>query len=453
MPLHSKIFFFSILLIPHIISAKEMLTIERIEAYLTEDNPYVYSAVGQHYIDTARIQTAQGTFDTVLAIEQDTKEYPVSTGEFLDVTLSKPIENGTELIVGYRKAQGVQEYNNIKTGDQGETRIGIKVPLFEVLEGMNKRKYGVNTASLQATQSLFLAENNLRNLYSNVLVSYYRLLYFHEVVQLEKRLLSKAERRNHFIQKRVHSGDMPELTLMESQQQIINRQQRLLIQENHYHNALKEVLKYLNLSTDTFNATYHLPSIKTLKREKIVLDHAMNEAVKNRPDFKVLETKKKKLALDNTYNEVAAYPKVNLFAYGVEDAKYGEGTKVGFNLQLPLERRGYEGKKVEIQKGVTQIGEEKKRLELELQTNLTNLIYSQERLNHNIQMSHQEIEISQTLERAEETKYNVGSSNLYQLNLREIQTLEVEQKQLEYYLNAFLIHQEIQKEMAIFKRL
>ena len=46
----------------------------------------------------------------------------------------------------------------------------------------------------------------------------------------------------------------------------------------------------------------------------------------------------------------------------------------------------------------------------------------------------------------ENKKYEVGSSNLFQVNQREILTLEVKRKQLEYYLNALMIQQEIKRE-------
>ncbi|HFU77177.1 MAG TPA: hypothetical protein ENK68_01585, partial [Epsilonproteobacteria bacterium] len=64
---------------------KESFRVEDIEQYLTKKNPYVYTAVGQQYIDAAHVTTSQGVFDTTLSASYDKKEYPVSTGEFFDV--------------------------------------------------------------------------------------------------------------------------------------------------------------------------------------------------------------------------------------------------------------------------------------------------------------------------------------------------------------------------------
>lgn len=428
--------------------SKEIFTVDHMKHYLTKENPYIYTAVGQQYIDAARIQSAEGGFDTQLSVAYDQKEYPVSTGEFSDISLSKPTENGTEFIVGYRKAEGVQEYNNIKTGSEGELRLGVKVPVFSLLNDMNERKYTLDSAKINATRSAFESQNNLRNLYTHIVTSYYQLLYYSEVLKLEKRLLDKATKRNRFIEQRVSSGDLADVAILESKQQIINREQRVLTTKNRYTQALQIFLKYLNLPQKEFEMRYVLPALKTLKKEKTVFHNAISQALNRRPDLKALESQRTKLDLDTAYNSVSAYPKLNLFAYGVHDIQYGEGIKVGLQFDIPLERRSYKGKMIEIQKGMSQIEEEKNRLLLELKTALTNLMYALDIVNQNIELGKKETKIVESLEEAENKKYEVGSSDLFQVNQREIRTLEVKKKQLEYYLNALVIQQEIKKEMG-----
>lgn len=429
-------------------AGKEVFKIENIAHYLTKENPYVYTAVGQQYVDEARVQTSMGAFDTKLSSQYDKKEYPLSDGRYLDLTLAKPVENGIEFLAGYRKAEGVQEYNNIKTGDDGEFRVGVKVPVFALLNDINHRKYSVESASFGAVQSKFEAQNNLRNLYSSVSISYYTLLYYNELYKMEKTLLGKAKKRNMFTQKRVQSGDLPQAALLESEQQIINRKQRLLATQNSYHNAFQIFLNYLNIPKSHFDSKYDLPSLAMLKKTTMALETAVNKALEKRPDLKVLEYKKMKLNLDSDYNAISKYPDLSVSVYGVHDVQYGSGTKVAFNLDFPLERRGYEGKKLEIQKGMTQLEEEESKLKLELKTKLSNLLYSQDVLSQNIKNVQEEIKLVEALENIENKKYQLGSSNLFQVNQREMYTLQVRQKQLEYYLNVLLVQQEIRREMG-----
>jgi hypothetical protein len=67
-------------------------------------------------------------------------------------------------------------------------------------------------------------------------------------------------------------------------------------------------------------------------------------------------------------------------------------------------------------------------------------------INQNIELGRKEMKIVESLEKMENKKYEVGSSDLFQVNQREILTLEVKRKQLEYYLNALMIQQEIKRE-------
>ena len=443
-------YFIVICIFSHDAFSKEIFTVDHMKHYLTEENPYIYTAVGKQYIDAARIQSAQGGFDTKLSVDYDKKEYPISTGEFSDISFSKPTENGTEFIVGYRKAEGIQEYNNIKTSSEGEFRVGVKVPVFSLLNEMNERKYTLDTAKVNATQSTFESQNNLRNLYAHIVTSYYQLLYYNEVLKLEKRLLHKATKRNKFIEKRVRSGDLPDVAILESKQQIINREQRVLRTKNNYSQALQIFLKYINLPQKEFDLKYVLPSLKMLKKEKIVFQNVITVALENRPDLKALESKRAKLDLDTAYNSLSEYPNLNLFAYGIHDIHYGDGIKVGLQFDIPLERRSYKGKMIEIQKGMTQLEEEKNRLLWELKTNLRNLMYSLDIINQNIDLGYKETKIVESLEEVENKKYEVGSSDLFQINQREMGTLEVKRRQLEYYLNALMIQQEIKKEMGEF---
>ena len=436
----------SILIVSPYAFSKEIFTVDYIERYLTEKNPYIYSAIGQQYIDTARIQTAQGDLDTRLYGAYDKKEYPVSTGEFSDIFLSKPTESGTEFIAGYRKAEGIQEYNNIKTGNEGEFRVGVKVPVFSLFNEMSERKYKIDSAKINATKSTFYAQNNLRNLYAQIMLSYYELLYYHELVKLEKGLYAKAKKRNTFIEQKVKLGDLAPIELLESDQQIISREQRVLRTKRSYTQALQTFLKYMNIRQKEFDRKYALPTLKMLKKEKIIFENAMRKAIESRQDLKALEYQKTKLDLDTAYNNLEKYPKLNLFAYGVHDIEYGDGVKVGLQFEMPLERRKYQGKRAEIKRSVIQLEEEKNRLILELKANLSNLIYSLDAINQNIELGRKETKIVESLENMENKKYEVGSSDLFQVNQREILTLEVKRKQLEYYLNALMIEQEIKRE-------
>lgn len=430
------------------LSAKELFTKETILVYLNKENPFVYETIGKEYIVKEKEKYYLGDFDTKVSTKYDKKEYPASVGEFLDVTVEKPIENGMEFIAGYREATGVQEYNNIKTGDEGEIRAGIKVPVVSVIKDISTRKLNLHSASLDSIKMGFESRDNLRVLHFQIFSDYHKLIYFQSVLKLEEELLNAAQKREHIIQKRVTSGMVPEISLLEAQQQIINRRQRFLTAQNDFLNTLESFLQYLHISSDTFEEQYMLPNALEAQKNPLDLQKAIDIALKNRPDLKVFEYEMKKMDLQEKHSVLLKYPNLNVALYGVHDFKYESGFKIAFDMDFPIEQRKYEGKANEIKMSVKNIQNSREKKIITIKTNLTNSLNSLKTIQQNIVTADEEVILVQRLEEAENRKYNLGQSNLFMVNQREMQTLEMKKKVLKYNLDSLLISENINKELA-----
>ncbi|CAA6811844.1 MAG: TolC-like outermembrane protein [uncultured Sulfurovum sp.] len=428
--------------------AKELFTEETIVQYLTEKNPFIYDAVGEKYIYKAKEEYALGDFDTKISGKLDTKRYPASEADFLDVTAQKPLENGLEFIVGFRQAEGVQEYNNIKTSEQGEFRIGMSVPIFELLEDTNLRKFNKQSASLNTIQFNAQSQDNLRILYFNIRSLYNNFLYYKSVLELEKQLYDKADKRKYYVEKRVQVGNLPKVALLEIEQQIINRKQRILSAENYYTKVLENFVQYLNLSKEDFLSKYTFVDILELEKKYIKIDKAIDIALANRTDLEVLAYEKKKLGLEMKQAKLLQYPKLNVGVYGVYDLKYNDGVKVMFDMEFPVEQRKYKGKYNQIQRGIENIENKKEKKIITIKTKLINIINSLDIIKKNIQNVQNEIALVEELENVEYKKYKVGASNLFLLNQREVYSLEIKKKFLQYTLEYLLLAQEAQTEMG-----
>lgn len=428
--------------------AKETFTKEMILEYLNKENPFVYETSGKEKIYKEKEQYYLGDFDTKASLKYDRKEYPLSEGNFLDITLEKPIENGIEFIAGYREATGTQEYNNIKTAEEGEIRAGIKVPVVSVLNNMNTRKLNLNLASLETVKLGFESQDNLRLLHFEVLCGYYNVLYSQAILKLEEELYSAAKKRENIIKKRVASGVLADISLLEAQQQIINRMQRFISAQNNFSNTLESFLQYLNISKERFETLYTLADMPHIENNTLEVDNALERALNNRPDLRVFEYDIKKMALQEQHSALLKYPDMNLAFYGVHDFKYESGFKVSLDIKFPIERRKYEGKSGEIKMSVRNIQNSKNKKILTIKTKLTNSINSMHTIAANIKSANSEVVIVEQLEAVENKKYNLGQSNLFLLNQREMNTLEIKKKLLKYVLDYFLIAEDINKELA-----
>lgn len=444
-----KIFFFILfVLYSNSLFSKEWFTRDKIEQYLTQENSYVYSAIGKEYIYKEKYHYSLGDFDTKIIVKYDKKEYPISKGEFVNIGVEKPIENGMEFSLGYRKAEGTQEYNNIKTSQDGEMLLGVKIPLFSVLHDTSTRKLNLHSAALDSARYRYISKDNLRMLHFKIIKIYNELLFYKDVLEIEKELLMKAKNREIMVSKKVQVGAVADLSLVEVQQQILNRKQRVIQSENSYSSALEIFLKYLNLSRNTFNTLYKLSSMPKIEKKYLNIEEVISQAIEKRPDLKTYDYEIKKINLQEEQTEVMKYPKLNVSLYGVHDFKYDNGFKVSLDMDFPIERRRYEASYTKNQKSIKNIQSMKQKQIIDMKTSIRNIIYSLNNIYKNINNSMQEIDLVQQLEIAEYKKYKLGMSNLFMVNMREVYTLQTKKKLLQYHLEFLLLEEKLKREIG-----
>lgn len=422
------------------LEAKELLDTAVLNTFLTESNPFVYTAVAQQYVSQARAEAAKGSFDTRLGAKYDNKRYPTSTGEFADIFIEKPTESGIAFLAGYRKAEGVQEYNNIKTGDDGELRVGVKVPVFAVVEGVNERTFRYRSAALDARRSGSDALDNLRKLRFDVFHAYYVLLYRHETVALASQLLQRAQERLAFVQTKVQAGEIPQIEQLEARRQLLDREQRLLDAQNAYGIALTALLRYLGLTPQVFDQRFALPPLPMDAPAELTYADALQQAYARRPDLASLRYETRRLELSNEYIAVQQYPRFNVALYGVHDFQYDNGVKISVDMDFPLERRVYHGQKREVAKRRRAVEEVLRVKRIEIETGLSNRFNTVHILKRNIEKAQQEVAVARQLASAERKRFSLGAGELMMVNLRELATLEAQMKRLEY---AFSLQREV----------
>jgi outer membrane protein TolC len=427
--------------------AKDVFNKKDIAHYLTLKNPFYYSAIGEKFIYEEKEKYHLGAFDTKIKVKYDNKDYAASEGEFSNLGVEKPISNGIDLSLDYRKATGVQEYNNIKTGNEGEVLLGVKVPIFSVIEDINERKYNLTSASIESKKINSVTHDNLRILQYEIIYSYYKLLYYKGVLSLVENLLTNAKKREQYIQKTVKNGAMPEMSLLEIEQQIINREQNLISVKNVYKGALLEFLKYLNLDVKTFFKLYRLSSLQNISHKHKGVKEAIQFALEHRPDLKVYDYDKEKLMLDDKYSNLLKYPDLKLALYGSHDIQYGNGFKFALEMDFPVEQSKYRAKSMEIKSSLINIEKKTEMKIINIKITVRNIISTLNTLLDNIKRSKAEIQLVEKLEDAENKKYKSGLSNIFMVNQRELYTLQVKQKLLKYHLDYLILKEELNKEI------
>lgn len=416
-----------------LVNAQEVFLPKHISKYLNEENPFYYQEIGEQYIAKGRETFAEGSLDTQLNAYQDQKRYPTTTGAYETVEIFKPIENGLEFSMAYRRAEGKQEFNNILTGNNGEIISSMKVPLLEVLHDINKIKVDIQSAKLGTEQSEYQSKYNLLNLYFNITKIYYQVLLQKQLTDTQQELIHKAKKTHAFIFKQVEAGELPTVADIEIRQLILDREQQYIYEKNDFDMLLNIFLQYLGIDKISFRKMYSLPLLEMKRNVLPILSEAINLAINNRPDLKIMDVELEKLALEKKYNDLGKYPKLDMKFSGVYDPIHKEGYKVSLNFNFPIERRRYSGTDEVLQKKNLMVQSEKLKFLRELETNILNLYQKIKTKKIGIKLLIKELLLVQRLEWVERKKLHEGIGTLMFLNQREIATLKVEQKLLKDY--------------------
>lgn len=421
--------------------ATQEFSLSDIKKYLTQENPYIYTALAKRYVSEEKLNFEEGVYDTSIVAKYDEKEYPTTYGTYYGLSVEKATQSGIDFTLGYRYADGTQEYNNIKTGKNGEMLLGAKIPLVSLLSKIDKRRVRVGLAKMNLDKTEFEYQEAMRNLYFNVMSNYFMLLRDNVTQRIYAQLLQKTQERETYLKEGVERGNLAHVTLLEAKQQVLQAKQNSLSAEKNYENRFNSFLKYLNLTKENFEKEYHLPLLQDIVKREFSMEKSIAVAMRKRPDLKILNNEIEKLYLEEKDNERMKYPEVDLGLYGVYDVNNKSGFKVSLNMSFSVEQSRYTAKQSEIKESVKLINSSKNLRILEMKADLLSIINTLNTLVKNIENSQEEIELLKSLESLERKKYELGASTLFLLNQREQIRVRAEIKVLNYRLEYHLTYQ------------
>ncbi len=439
-----KVYLFLVVLnLFNIANAKELFIEKDIFRFLNRDNPYINSILGEKDIYYGKLKYYKGYFDTKLGGKYEKKEYPLSESKYNFFYVEQPTLKGFDFLFGYRKATGVQEYSNVKTSKDGELIFGVKIPVFQVANNIDFRRLKYFNTKIEISQKDYEIIDKLRKIYTKILEEYYKTIYYKEILTVQQELLEKAIKRKNYIEKKISLGSLPEIASVEVQQQIINRKQKLLKAENDFRNSLNNFVRYLNLNSDEFLQKYELPQLTEVEYKKLNIKEIIQLSINNSPKLKVYNLMKKRLYNENKFYSLKKLPDINFSVYIVNDFKYDQGYKFSMDFSYYTQNRQYLGKKIEIAKNLALIRSKEQTEKINIKTKIQNLLNKLETIKENIEMSKKEIELSKKLENAERKKFELGLSDLFYLNQREIYTLKTIKKYLSYKKDYWITYKKL----------
>ncbi len=417
--------FFFLLLSP--LTLRALTPVELREAVI-RNFPLLEEARMKQQASEAAVTSAEGNFDHKLKFKSRNRIEDKYENQYFETTVERDTGlRGIDLIAGHRQGSGLFAPYDGKydTSAAGEIFAGLSVPL---LRDSSTDQGRTNLALKQLTREQSKEELFLKqNIYVHKALSlYYKWIAEDRILRINREILELAKKREDMLQVKFRRGDVEKVKLTDNERSIDKRQAEILKSEA----KLRGIEAVLRLYVDD------LSSVSDLTEDVLSRIEAPNFTdafvVDETPQIKILTIEKKKNSLQRALAEQSRLPGLGIDVLGARELSgrnvpYDpDRLQVGVRFDFPLENRKAEGKTVEQ--------------EFKLRALEKRLLYTERELRSNyeatlkiIQLTHErfltttsEAKRTRIMAQAESTRFRMGGSDLFIMNLRELDVTDAE---------------------------
>lgn len=425
------------------LAGSEEITTKALIASIMQNHPKLLSLDANEQQILQGVQAAEGAFD--IRAEQNTqlKTSGFYDGDYLSQRLVKPLRfMGGSVVSEYRISDGsFADYDgNYETRSGGEASVGIGLSLLRDRDTDNRR-VAVTNAKL-AVQGWNSQERlSINKLLYDGLSRY--LDWYETNLQLSviSELYETTKIREQVIRRRIDEGLLAAITLTEFNSILLSRlttfqdaKQRVTIARqglNFYYrdnNGNMASRESLARSPDDILWPFSLSEEKIVQIQQQLTSHPSMELF-----YFMVEQAKNEYSL----SENALLPQLDIEARLARDLGSGDDnlgmtdTEIGLTFSMPLGQQTAKAEKVIAQQKIRELN-----YELQLVTDLLEQDFNQSvsRLSNAKQIAQnqrQQAKIAKKLFTQEKKRFDLGVSDLFLLNIRELSAIEAKVKAIE----------------------
>jgi outer membrane protein, heavy metal efflux system len=429
------------------VDAESTLKLEEVLGSVDRHHPLLRSALQERSIAAAQLLEAQGAFDPKLRSSSGSYLEGDYSGTYYDLSVEQPTPyNGISVYAGQRRSGGTFPIhsNQLETNDDGETRVGISMPLLRNRE-IDEPRTRIKQAEVLQNQADASVQLEYLDLIRQATHAYWEWVAAGQQLVVYEHLVKVAELRQRQLGIKVQSGDLAEIYLTDNNRALLKRRSQVL---KSLQKLQKGELK-LSLFLRTDDGSVLVPSRKRLpasfpiplKEEIHAQEQFAESALQRRPEVQLLAAEQQKIEMELSLAENKMLPKVDLDLAAADD--HGPGStsrneaelKGLVKIEVPLRLRQQRGK-IEAQKSKLRALAQKneylsQKINTEVQTALANLKIAFDI----ITVQQAEVEAAEILEEGERVKFEQGDSNLIFVNIREQTTADASAALIDAFLD------------------
>lgn len=414
--------------------------------------PLVRAAYASRQVAAGEALAAMGAFDH--KVKADSRSEPL--GFYENYRQSLGVERATmwggRVFGGYRIGRGDFEpwYQERATNGGGEFKLGVAAPLARNrnIDAFRSELWQANVARGRVEPEI---QETLIPFFRDAAAVYWQWVAAAENVRIAQSLIDIARERDAGLARQVETGDRAEIDLTDNQRLIVSREADAIDARRKLQQAevkLSLFLRDADGAPRLANApleTVAFPELQPLATR--ALEQDIGAALGARPETVVLDMTARELSVALRQARNLALPEVNVELAGSQDV--GEPTSVkrdkspfelnaALTLAVPLERRKALGEARALRGKLAQVNAKRRFAADKIVADVRAARAALEAAHQRVQKARESVRLAVRMREAEGRAFELGDSNLLNLNLREQQAADAQKTlvaaQLEYHV-------------------
>lgn len=408
-------------------SSAGAITPEKLRENVLKNFPLIEEAVLKAKASEAGIMAAEGEFDHKLKFQSRNRVGDIYDNQYFEGSIERNTGvRGIGLVAGHRQGLGyfpVYE-GKYETSGSGQIYAGITIPLLRDAS-TDPARTNLAMAKLENAQAEVEVKMK-QNMYIHKALSlYYKWIAEDRILRINKELLELALEREEMLKKRHRRGDIEKVKLTDNERSIEKR--RAEIQKVEAKLKLIESELFLFLDGTEKLSEFSDSELNALRRPSV----PRSVSLETLPQLRFLNLELEKNRLQEKLYEQSRLPGLGVEVIGARELSGNspndpDRMDVGVRFDFPIENRKARGRTVEQSYKSQALEKRRTYTERELKLNFDNAIAIIDINFRRFETTSSEVEKTRTMAAAERTRFEMGSSDLFVVNLRELDVADAE---------------------------
>ena len=426
----------------------ESLTLAEVLRASDRFSPVIQAAAARQEATANQAEQAAGAFDLQLSADGFSRASGFYDGIYAGGKVEQPLRNfGANVYGEYRLSSGdFPIYEDVSfTNLGGQLKGGVMLSLLRDRE-IDSRRFAETDAGLAidaAELDVLLARIGIQQRAAS---AYWRWVAAGLQLQVYRDLLGIAEARNDGLQREVASGARAAIFLTENQQTITQRRQFLTNAELSFAMAANALSMFWRDERGLPLTPQASQLPKSLKEKQFGASRTLARLTSSkaiRPDLQLMQNRIQRAAVRLQLDENRLKPRLDMRLEVSEGlGGVGEGgvsrdstdTIIGFSFSVPLQQRDARSRLAAARSRLRALEFDQQRLDEAIDIELQGLVMSLRFAERLARLAAKDVEQSELLRLAEETRFKNGASDFFLVNVRETAVANARVRQVQAQL-------------------